>query len=71
MNFFETPYIGSTINFLVAGIFKKAQKVLEYLEANEEIRRYYELREKAIHVETTRLTGFGVIIKHSVNFVIK
>jgi len=36
---------------------EKAQKVLEYLGTNEEIRRYYELREKAIHDEITRLTG--------------
>ena len=36
---------------------EKAQKVLEYLGTNEEIRRYYELREKAIHDEITRLIG--------------
>ncbi|WP_010247960.1 Rpn family recombination-promoting nuclease/putative transposase [Acetivibrio cellulolyticus] len=36
---------------------EKAQKVLEYLGTNEEIRRYYELREKAIHDEITRITG--------------
>jgi len=36
---------------------EKAQKVLEYLGTNAEIRRYYELREKAIHDEITRVTG--------------
>ncbi|WP_407636647.1 Rpn family recombination-promoting nuclease/putative transposase [Acetivibrio cellulolyticus] len=36
---------------------EKAQKVLEYLGTNEEIRRYYDLREKAIHDEITRITG--------------
>jgi len=36
---------------------EKAQKVLEYLGTNDEIRRYYELREKAIHDEITRLEG--------------
>jgi len=36
---------------------EKAQKVLEYLGTNAEIRRYYELREKAIHDEITRITG--------------
>lgn len=36
---------------------EKAQKVLEYLGTNDETRRYYELREKAIHDEITRLEG--------------
>ena len=36
---------------------EKAQQVLEYLGTNEEIRRYYDLREKAIHDEITRITG--------------
>ena len=36
---------------------EKAQKVLGYLGTNEEIRRYYDLREKAIHDEITRITG--------------
>jgi len=35
---------------------EKAKKILEYLGSNEEIRRYYELREKAIHDEITRIT---------------
>jgi hypothetical protein len=30
---------------------------LEYLGTNEEIRRYYDSREKAIHDEITRITG--------------
>lgn len=36
---------------------EKAEKVLEYLGTNEEIIRYYDLREKQIHDEITRITG--------------
>ncbi len=36
---------------------EKAEKVLEYLGTNEEIVRYYELREKQVHDEITRITG--------------
>ncbi len=36
---------------------EKAEKVLEYLGTNEEMVRYYELREKQIHDEITRITG--------------
>jgi predicted transposase/invertase (TIGR01784 family) len=36
---------------------KKAKKVLDYLETDDEIIRYYELREKAVHDEVTRITG--------------
>ena len=36
---------------------EKAEKVLKYLGTNEEIIRDYELREKAVHDEITRITG--------------
>ena len=36
---------------------EKADKVLKYLATNEEILRDYELREKAVHDEITRITG--------------
>lgn len=36
---------------------EKAEKVLEYLGTNKEIIRYYDLREKQIHDEITRITG--------------
>lgn len=36
---------------------QKAEKVLEYLSSNEEMIRLYELREKAIHDEITRMNG--------------
>lgn len=36
---------------------EKAEKVLEYLGTNEEMIRFYELREKQIHDEITRITG--------------
>jgi predicted transposase/invertase (TIGR01784 family) len=35
----------------------KAEKILEHLGSLDEIRRYYEAREMAIHDEITRLTG--------------
>lgn len=36
---------------------EKAEKVLEYLGTNEEIKYYYELREKAIRDEISRVSG--------------
>ena len=36
---------------------KKAEDVLEYLGSLDEIRRYYEAREMAIHDEVTRTIG--------------
>jgi len=36
---------------------QKADKLLEYLSSNEEMIRLYELREKAIHDEITRMNG--------------
>ena len=36
---------------------EKAEKVLEWLNSDEETRRLYELREKAIHDEITRING--------------
>ncbi|MCR4430973.1 MAG: hypothetical protein NUV45_08155 [Tepidanaerobacteraceae bacterium] len=36
---------------------QKAEKLLEYLSSNEEMIRLYELREKAIHDEITRMNG--------------
>jgi len=36
---------------------QKADKVLEHLSSNEEMIRLYELREKAIHDEITRING--------------
>ncbi|MDP4182465.1 MAG: PD-(D/E)XK nuclease family transposase [Bacillota bacterium] len=36
---------------------ERAEKVLEYLGTNEEMIRFYELREKQIHDEITRITG--------------
>lgn len=38
-------------------VIAKAEALLEQLGSLEEIRRYYELREKAIHDEITRITG--------------
>jgi hypothetical protein len=38
-------------------VIAKAEALLEHLGSLEEIRRYYELREKAIHDEITRITG--------------
>lgn len=35
----------------------KAEEILEYLGSLEEVRRYYEAREMAIHDEITRITG--------------
>ena len=36
---------------------EKAEKVLDWLSSDEETRRLYDLREKAIHDEITRITG--------------
>jgi predicted transposase/invertase (TIGR01784 family) len=38
-------------------VIAKAEEVLEHLGSLEEIRRYYEAREMAIHDEITRITG--------------
>jgi predicted transposase/invertase (TIGR01784 family) len=38
-------------------VIAKAEALLEHLGSLEEIRRYYELREKEIHDEITRMTG--------------
>jgi predicted transposase/invertase (TIGR01784 family) len=38
-------------------VIAKAETLLEHLGSLEESRRYYELREKAIHDEITRITG--------------
>jgi predicted transposase/invertase (TIGR01784 family) len=38
-------------------VIAKAEALLEQLGSLEEIRRYYELREKTIHDEITRITG--------------
>lgn len=35
----------------------KAEEILEYLGSLDEIKRYYEAREMAIHDEITRITG--------------
>ena len=35
----------------------KAEKILEHLGSLDEIRRYYEAREMALHDEITRITG--------------
>ncbi|MDD4295521.1 MAG: hypothetical protein PHC69_01000 [Ruminiclostridium sp.] len=35
----------------------KAEEILEHLGSFDEIRRYYEAREMAIHDEITRITG--------------
>ena len=36
---------------------EKEEKVLDWLSSDEETRRLYDLREKAIHDEITRITG--------------
>lgn len=38
-------------------IIAKAEEILEYLGSLDEVKRYYEAREKEIHDEATRITG--------------
>jgi predicted transposase/invertase (TIGR01784 family) len=38
-------------------VIAKAEQILEHLGSLDEVRRYYEAREMAIHDEVTRITG--------------